>query len=177
MPGRDAEADLVERGAGGAGIAVGDLVEGDRAAEPRTHAGGRIGCLRALVQHRRGQHRGGADLADVFHQLGQAGERLGDAGAEHHEGDQAADRNSSGVGQRDVGAEQQDAALHEALDRVDQHLRQVGQPADGELGLGGFGHLLVPVVALLRLQRERLDRADAVQGFDHDAGLGGSPRR
>ena len=151
----------VERGRFVSRIGESEIVEFDRAPELRTQAArGRVDLQRPIEHVARLADRG-AHFLVILDQSGQAHERLRHAPAQHHEGEQAADHVAGGVVHREIGADHHRAQTHHALDRRDQGLRPVGELAEVELALASFRDALVPLRAPLRLERERLDRADA----------------
>ncbi len=75
-------------------------------------------------------------------------------------------------GQGDEGAQQQHAILAVALQRHHQRRRPVRQLALLHVQLGAFGDAAVPFRRAHRLQRQRLDGADAVDGLHQHRAFG-----
>ena len=150
--GGDFEAHLFQRRVLRAGIGEGDILEGNRAFKfwPQPGAGGH--GFRRDIEHLPGDAGGAADFLGILDQLGHANQRRGDAATEHHEGKQAANADPGGRHQRDIGANQQNAAIDHAFKRRNQRLAPIGGIADALPPGGGIGGAAIPQFALLRLQ-------------------------
>ena len=76
------------------------------------------------------------------------------------------------MGQDHRRPEQERAGIDHPLERQDQRRRIIGERAPGVAGARRFGDLDVPFVSPAPFQRQRLDRAHAVDRLDQERSLG-----
>ena len=101
------------------------------------------------------------DQADHLHQ------RPGHPPREHLEGDQRSDRNR--VVEHQIGAVPDHADGHHHLEHLAETARRHRNLAHPEVGFDGVGGGIVPDPFLHRFERQRFDRADAVNRLDQHA--------
>ena len=148
-----------------------EILESDGTGEPRPQPAEGGLRLRRRFSTEAASPIAAPALLVVLNQARQPDERLGHAHAQHHEGEQRADRVAGIVRQGEIGANQEDAERHQALDRIDQGLRPVRQPPESQARLPRFRDAVVPQGLALRLERERLDGLDAEDGLAEHRGL------
>ena len=161
--GRDVQVDAVERGRAGARVAEGDAVERDLALEGRaqTARGPALGrVVHDLAQHL-DRERG---FLVLVHQADDLHQRADHAVRHHLERDQRADGQLQA---EDVErADRDHADHHELFQQLGHGAGGDRHAADAEMHLDAGGRVLVPELALLGLDRQRLDGAHAVDGLD-----------
>ena len=109
-----------------------------------------------------------------MHEFGETNQGAHDAPAEHHEGDESTGGNPGGPGRRryeDVAANEQNAAIDEGLDWVNDGLCDVGDAAGIETRLACLSNARVPFLVAQLFDCERLDRAHPVHGLDQHRAL------
>jgi len=164
--------EFFERRGFGAFITEGHIVELDLADEFWPQAMGEGVFLGRAVED-------AADLADrglgalhFLHEAGQADQRAGNPAAQHHEAEQAANLDRVIGVHCHISAQSQHADLAVALQWHGQHHRPVRQFAGFDIERRGLGDAAVPVSRAQRFERQRLDRADAVDALDQHRALG-----
>ena len=141
-----------------------DILELDPALEVRLQTASAAGLLGLLV-HDFAEHanrkRHFLILVDHGDDLDQ---RSGNTRSQHIEGDERADRHRAA---EDVQrTETDDGHAHQLLDEAGERLGHGRNLFDPEPHRNGLGRLVVPYPPLPRLQRQRLHRSHAVNGFD-----------
>src|SRR5207248_2980450 len=109
-----------------------------------------------------------AGLVDLHDRLRGLDHRRDDAAGQQHEGDNGADIHRVLVDQREVNRDGDDAICHQYLKRMHNGLHPIRQEPLGIALFGDIGAMHIPLVALPRIERQRLHRPDAVDRLDEE---------
>jgi hypothetical protein len=109
-----------------------------------------------------------ACLVDLHDRLRGLDHGLDDAAGQQHEGDNGANIHRVLVDERQVDRDGDDAICHQYLKRMHNRLHPIRQEPLGIALFGNIGAMHIPLVALPRIQRQRLHRPNAVDRLDEE---------